>query len=259
MIASSRSNAMQRVRSFPNSSHSSARIANNAEQYCTASNPYDPQTSYELPGAVLPVLVIDAVDLFLHGFEQLAHVEPDLHVVGKFCYGADAVRHAIVLGPKVIVTSLRIKWSEADEPTPQAGIQTLQALAHKCPYIPALTLIGQDQSRWIPQIMRAGAKGIVYRDAPVEEILSAIRMLHMGCMAFKAEHMDSLNGSEELLTSREQEVLSLLAKGLTDALIAESLSIQVGTARKHVENIRKKLNASNRMEAVILAIRQGWL
>lgn len=259
MIASSRSDAMQRRRSLTNSSRPSARIAHNAEQYNTVSTPYSSQTSHTLPGAALPVFAIDAVDLFLHGFEQLAHVEPDLHVVGKFCSGSDAVHHAIGLCPKVIVMSLRIKWTCEDEPTPQAGIQTLQALAHKCPYIPVLTLIGHDQSRWIPQIMRAGAKGIVHRDAQVEEILSAIRMLHMGCMAFKAEHMDSLHGADDLLTSREQEVLSLLAKGLSNAVIAESLSIQVGTARKHVENIRKKLNASNRMEAVILALRQGWL
>jgi DNA-binding NarL/FixJ family response regulator len=105
--------------------------------------------------------------------------------------------------------------------------------------------------------MDAGACGFLPKEASVDELVAAIHTAARGGVVLTAEQLRWLREPLDPLTPREREVLALLAQGKSDGEIALALGVAVRTASKHVENIRQKVGASSRGEAVALALEKG--
>ena len=210
--------------------------------------------------SVIRVLAVDDSETFLRGVEGLLALEPDIELVGKAGNGSEALRQALSLRPDVILVDLRLCWDEQDEkPTQDDGLRAIQALARNCPQARIVVISSFWEQRWVVQAMDAGAHGYLAKETSAEQIVAAIRTVARGGVVLTAEQLAWLREPVEPLTPREREVLALLCEGYSDAEIGRRLGIASRTASKHVENIRDKLEASSRWEAVIEARRRGLI
>jgi DNA-binding NarL/FixJ family response regulator len=203
------------------------------------------------------VLIADDHPLFRKGLRTLLESEPGLEVIGEATTGEEAIAMAVTSSPDVILLDLKMP--------DKTGFEAARAISASSPHIHILvvTLFQDDES--IFAALRAGARGYVLKDTSEEEMLRAIRAVASGEAIFSpgvASRMIGFFASsrEELprdifsdLTSREREILELIARGTANTTIAESLSISLKTVRNHVSNIYSKLQVADRAQAVIRA------
>jgi len=211
------------------------------------------------------VLVVDDQALLRTAFSSLIDAEDDLEVVGEAADGRQAVELAADLGPDVVVMDVRMPVTD--------GIQaTRQILSERTEFVPrVLILTTFDLDEYVFEALRAGASGFVLKSRPLEELLAAIRTVAAGeallapsvtrrLIAHFAEAdrtpKKTPRGLAEL-TEREREVLSLVARGLSNAELAETLHVSLPTAKTHVSRILTKLGARDRTQLVVLAYESG--
>jgi DNA-binding NarL/FixJ family response regulator len=178
-------------------------------------------------------LLLDAID----GFETVA------------CVGTcdELMRAARELTPDVILLDI---GPEGDD-----CLATGQRLKLRHPDVAVLVFPASATDEHVERALALGASGIVLKDAPTPEVLDAIVTVAQGGIVVGRD-LAPPSGSS-LLSSREKEVVGLLAAGLSNRDISRSLFISVGTTKRHVENIAKKLGTSNRASAAAEAIRRG--
>jgi len=209
------------------------------------------------------ILVVEDSTTFVRGLEATLSVEGAFVVVGAAGNRAEAVALAEALRPDVALVDLRIR----PEPGSTAadfrhGLEATRALKAAVPGLWVLAMSFSRDPRWPVEAVRAGASGFVSKDAPPEDIVTALRTVARGGVVLTAEQLARVAataGPLPTLTPREREVLRLLAEGKSNQEIARELEIAVGTARRHVESIRGKLGATSRGQAVAEAWRRGWL
>src|SRR5262245_31619007 len=203
------------------------------------------------------VLIADDHPLFRKGLRTLLESEPGLEVIGEATTGKEAIAMAVTSSPDVILMDLKMP--------DKTGFEAARAISASSPnvHILVVTLFQDDES--IFAALRAGARGYVLKDTSEEEMLRAIRAVASGETIFSpgvARRMIGFFASsrKELpqdifsdLTSREREILELIARGMANAAIAESLFISLKTVRNHVSNIYSKLQVADRAQAVIRA------
>ena len=211
------------------------------------------------------VLVVDDQALLRTAFSSLIDAEDDLEVVGEAADGRQAVELAADLGPDVVVMDVRMPVTD--------GIQaTRQILSERTGFVPrVLILTTFDLDEYVFEALRAGASGIVLKSRPLEELLAAIRTVAAGEALLAPSVTRRLiahfteadrvpkktpRGLAEL-TEREREVLSLVARGLSNAELAETLHVSLPTAKTHVSRILTKLGARDRTQLVVLAYESG--
>ena len=208
----------------------------------------------------ISILAVDDSETFLHGIESLLALEPDLQLVGKARCGQEAVDKACALKPDMALADLRLCWrTRRERPNQEAGLRMIREIVNACPSVKVVVISSFSERRWVVQAVSAGAQVYLPKEASVETILSAIRRASQGGIVLTQEQLTWLRDPEENLTSREREVLVLLAEGKSDAQIALQLGIAMSTASKHVENIRDKMDVSSRGEAVAVARDKGLL
>ena len=206
----------------------------------------------------IKVLIIDDAKMFLYGIEALLRMEPDITILSTAETGAQAVRRAVDLRPDVVLVDLRIKWLENDpHPEITSGIRTIRELLQQIPDLAILVITSFAEKRWLVQAMDAGATGLLAKECEPYEIVIAIREVYRGRTVLTGEQLRWLREIQGLLTTREKEVLKLVIQGLDDQKIANSLRVKTSTVRKHVENLRTKLHARNRLEIVIYTMQKG--
>lgn len=205
------------------------------------------------------VLVVDDQTLFRSGLAQLLDRDPRLKVVGEAADGEEAVAMARELGPDVVLMDLKMPKLD--------GIEATRRLLQANPETKVLILSTFETDGYVLQAMRAGAQGYVLKDSQPEAIASSIlavvageRVLAgavaervVGMITGSATPKDFYNG----LSTREIEVLRLLAGGLANKQIAYQLGISDKTVRNHVSNIYEKLRIYDRAQAVLYAVRKG--
>jgi len=212
------------------------------------------------------VLVVDDQALVRAGFRVLVDSAPDLVVVGEAADGADAVVQAEAARPDVVLMDVRMPVMDGLEATRRI---TDGDGDHR-PRVLILTTFDLDE--YVYDALEAGASGFLLKDTPPEELLSAIRVI-AGGDALLAPSVTRRLISEfvgrdraapkpslsvlEVLTAREREVLALVARGLSNAELAEELCMSTATAKTHVSRVLMKLGARDRTQLVILAYETG--
>lgn len=204
------------------------------------------------------VMAVDDSEMFLRGLASILALEPELELVGTAREGEQAVRLVRLLAPDVVILDLRLTWNSDDErPSQTAGLNVLRQVAASLPDTAVIVMSSFSERRWVTQAMDAGASGFLPKEASVEELVAAVRTAARGGVVLTAEQLHWLRKPLDPLTPREREVLALLTQGKSDGEIALALGVAVRTASKHVENIRQKVGASSRGEAVALAREAG--
>ena len=222
--------------------------------------------------ASIRVLVVDDHDLFRRGLVEVLEEEPDIDVVGEARNGQEAVQRAGELTPDVVFMDLNLPG--------QSGIETTAYLNQQWPEMKVLVLTVSEQPADLFRALGVGALGYVLKTASPKEIVDALPQVHQGWVVISpamaprflsdldqpgargaVPHMPPVSeaGGETQLTFREQEVLQLVARGLSNMEIADSLSVSENTIKTHIKNILGKLHMKNRSAAVAYATRVGFL
>jgi DNA-binding NarL/FixJ family response regulator len=211
------------------------------------------------------VLVVDDQALLRTAFSSLIDAEDDLAVVGAAADGREAVQIAARLGPDVVVMDVRMPVMDGIE-------ATRQITAGQDAGVPrVLILTTFDLDEYVFEALRAGASGFALKSRPLEELLTAIRTVAAGeallapsvtrrliaHFAHRAPAPPKAAAGLAELTEREREVLALVARGLSNAELAETLRVSMPTAKTHVSRILTKLGARDRTQLVILAYQSG--
>jgi DNA-binding NarL/FixJ family response regulator len=211
------------------------------------------------------VLVVDDEALLRTAFSSLIDAEDDLDVAGEAADGRQAVELAASLVPDVVVMDVRMPAMDGIEATRQITA----GRAECAPRVLILTTFDLDE--YVFEALRAGASGFALKSRPLEELLSAIRTVAAGEALLAPSVTRRLiahftegdrtprkapRGLDEL-TEREREVLSLVARGLSNAELAETLHVSLPTAKTHVSRILTKLGARDRTQLVVLAYESG--
>jgi DNA-binding NarL/FixJ family response regulator len=196
------------------------------------------------------VLAVDDHPLLREGIATLVNSQADMTLVAHASTGKDAVqafrRHSLT-------TLMDLRLPD------MSGIDTIIAIRADFPDARVLVLTTFEGDVEIQRALEAGARGYLLKSMPPRELLDAIRQVHAGrkrippeVAAHIAEHL-----ADEALTAREIEVLRLVAEGNRNKDVAERLFISEETVKVHVKHVMDKLGASDRTQAVAIAIRRG--
>jgi DNA-binding NarL/FixJ family response regulator len=202
---------------------------------------------------VIGVLVVDDHPLFRGGVQSLLDSVPDMAVVATAADGESAVREATLARPDVVLMDLTMPG--------MGGLEATRRILRACPGSAVLVLSMLDDDESVLAAMRAGARGYVPKGAGQEELLAAIRAVATGGAVFGAgvagRMLASLDRSPTPafpgLTDRESEVLALMAEGMDNREIAARLQVSAKTVANHVSHVLTKLQARDRVEAVLRA------
>ncbi len=219
------------------------------------------------------VLIADDHELVRDGFKRMLSYERDFEVVGEASNGREAVELCRSLKPNLVLMDVRMPQMD--------GLEATEAIKAEQPEISVLVITTYENADYLLEALKAGAAGYVLKDAPNQQLVSAMRRALEGQSPVNQELATQLirrlaseapqpaeppptteRGAAppphlEELTPRELEVLGLVTQGKTNQEIAESLFISKATAKVHVQRIITKLGVSDRTQAVVRAFELG--
>jgi DNA-binding NarL/FixJ family response regulator len=212
---------------------------------------------------MIRVLIVDDQALVRAGFRALIDSADDLEVVGEAEDGERAISLAKDLGPDVILMDVRMPVLDGIEATRRIFSEGVEAKV--------IVLTTFDLDEYVHEALRAGAGGFLLKDTRPADLLEAIRIVHAGEALLdpaitrklieefvkRPAPSDVVPADLDVLTPREQEVLALVARGMSNAEIAEELVLSAATAKTHVSRIMMKLHARDRAQLVVLAYETG--
>jgi DNA-binding NarL/FixJ family response regulator len=217
------------------------------------------------------VLVCEDQALVRAGYTTIFSAQPDMEVVGEAADGRQAVEEALRLRPDVVVMDIRMPILD--------GIEATRRLAGPSVAEPVKVLVVTtfNVDEYVYEALKAGASGFLLKDAPPGELINGVRTVAageslvapavtrklIGHFAERLRPTDTTRPARDQvrdsLTRRELEVLEQIAAGLSNAEIAEKLSITVETVKTYVSRILTKLDLRDRVQAVVLAYRVGLI
>lgn len=200
--------------------------------------------------AKIRILLVDDHIVMRMGLATAAGGEPDMKVVAEAEDGLEAIQAYRTHRPDVVVLDLRMPKRN--------GIETIQLLRDEFGPVRILVFSNYAGGDEVFQAFKAGASGFVAKEMALERLLEAIRRVHAGEQYLPPEIAMRMNGRViSQLSSRELEVLALVAKGLSNKEVGAALSIVEGTIKVHLKNILAKLNVSDRTQAILVAVKRG--
>jgi DNA-binding NarL/FixJ family response regulator len=208
---------------------------------------------------VISIVLADDQALVRTGFRLILSSEPDLEVVGECHDGATAVELVTELQPDVVLMDIRMPELDGIAATRQiaaAGLKTR-----------VLMLTTFDLDEYVVDAFRAGASGFLLKTAPGDQLIAAVRTVHAGeALLAPASTRRLIEQSARVtpdspvldsLTARERDVLTLLARGLSNPEIAAELVVEPSTVKSHVASLLSKLGVRDRVQAVVFAYESG--
>ncbi|WML42925.1 response regulator transcription factor [Neobacillus sp. PS3-40] len=213
---------------------------------------------------MIKILLVDDHAVVRRGLTMLLNADPELRVVGEASEGNEGIQRALKLNPDVVVMDLSM-------PHGKDGLSATSELKKQMPGVNILILTMHDDEEYLFRAIQAGASGCILKSAPPDELISAIQSVAQGNAYLhpsatkrlmeeylgnvKQGNMDTFNP----LSDRENEVLTLIAKGFSNKDIAEQLVISVKTVETHKGNLAEKLQMKTRPELVEYAVKKGLL
>ena len=207
------------------------------------------------------VVICDDQAIVRDGLELLLKLEKDISIVGLAQDGLEAVELVEKIIPDLVLMDLKMPGMN--------GVEATRRIHAAHPEVKVLVLTTFDDDEWVFDAIRVGASGYLLKDTPREKVVEAVRGTYMGksfvdpSVAGKlldqiATQQDQPRTSlTDRLSEREIDVLRLLARGFSNADIADRLHLSDGTVRNHVSSILAKLEVPDRTQAAIIAIKHG--
>ena len=201
--------------------------------------------------AKIRVLSIDDHPLVREGLAALINSQADMCVVAQGSTGHEAIKLFGELQPDVALMDVRLP--------DMSGIDAMVTILSSSPRARVIMVTSSEGDVEIERALEGGAKGYILKSMPPREVLDAIRKVHSGNKAIPPEIAMQLANhmSDETLTTREIEVLQQVAEGNRNRDIADRLFISEGTVKVHLQHIMDKLGASDRTQAITIAVRRG--
>ena len=211
----------------------------------------------------IDIVIADDQAMVRKGFRMLLEDEPDMRVVGEAADGEQAVAAVRRFQPHIALMDIRMPAMD--------GLEATRQLVASTPSCRILVLTTFDLDEYVYEALRAGAAGFLLKEAPAEQLIEAIRVIASGdallspgvtrrvIEQFARMPSSSTEVPPEVasLTSRELEVLKLLARGLSNPEIAAELVVSDATAKTHVAHVLMKLGVRDRVQAVVFAYESG--
>lgn len=194
----------------------------------------------------ISVVIADNHALVLEGLRSLFAAESDIHVIATANDGErllDAVKR---FRPDVVITDLQMEYLD--------GLSCLVQIREICPPARVLILTAYTDGQTLQAVLRSGADGLLLKTDPPEQAAQAVRQVMAGQMVFPAIarrwlHQSTQQPATAVLSTRELDVLELVASGMTNAETAAQLNISINTVKFHLQNIYQQLHVTNRTEA----------
>ncbi len=210
---------------------------------------------------MIRVLLADDQALVRGGFRLILDAEPDIEVIAEAADGSQAIGKALESRPGVVLMDIRMPVLD--------GIQATRQLVPQLPATRVVMLTTFDLDDYVVDAFRAGASGFLLKTAPPAQLVAAVRTVHAGDallapvstrrlieqFAKPPSQAPALQG----LTAREHDVLRLLARGLTNAEIAQQFVVEPSTIKSHVASVLAKLGLRDRVQAVVFAYESGLI
>jgi len=210
---------------------------------------------------MIKVLIADDQEIVCQGLKKILQSDPEIEVIATANNGQQALDMIAAERPDLVLMDLQMPLMN--------GVQAIRRLRVSHPRLPVLVLTTYMDDKWLFDAIRSGASGYLMKDRPRQELIDAIKgtaagdayidpsvagkvLSSVASGSSKKEFDQSYNLSE-----REQEILTLLAEGLSNAEISQRLWLSEGTVRNYTSTLFAKLGVSDRTQAVILAMRQG--
>ncbi|MCR4393392.1 MAG: response regulator transcription factor [Dehalococcoidales bacterium] len=207
------------------------------------------------------VIIADNHPAFREGLCRLLSDEKEIEVVGQAGDGEEAVNLARELKPDVAIVDVAMPK--------MSGIEATKHIKESSPETAVLIVSAFNYQTYILASLRAGAAGYLTKDTPIRELITAVRLAHAGDGIIDRNAANNIirhlisdkNGKKGNLDlyPREIEVLKLTARGMRNKEIARELNISERTVQAHLSNIFSKLEVDSRTEAVLQALKEGWL
>jgi two-component system response regulator NreC len=210
----------------------------------------------------LRILLADDHIVMRTGLRALLERQPNLEVVGESENGRETVALAASLRPDVVVMDVGMPVLN--------GIEATQTIVTQCPAIAVVILSMHADESYVMRALKAGARGYLLKDSAAADLMGAIQAISQGKSFFSPKVSRILAedyvrilkqkgavDTYDLLTSREREILQLLAEGKTNKEVATALNISLYTVETHRSHILQKLNLHNSAELVLYAVRKG--
>ncbi len=208
--------------------------------------------------ASIRILIADDHAIVREGLRALIGGKPDMQVIGEAADGEQAVLQVRSLQPDIVLMDLIMPRKD--------GLRAIQEIRQENPQARILVLTSFGDEHQVLSAIKAGALGYLLKDSSPQELIEAIRCVHRGesslhpavarKLILSFGHQQSAALDVDALTERESEVLKLVAHGLSNAAIAQKLSVNEGTIRVYVTNILGKLHLQNRTQAALYALRE---
>jgi len=211
---------------------------------------------------MIRVIICDDQAIIRDGLEMLLKLEHDIEVLGQAQDGAEAIALVEKFQPDLVLMDLKMPGLN--------GIEATRQIRANYPQVKVLVLTTYDDDEWVFDAIRAGASGYLLKDTPREEVIKAVKGTALGKTfvdpSVAGKLLNQVAGKPatpsatlltDKLTERETDVLRLVARGFTNADIAERLHLSEGTVRNHVSAIFAKLEVSDRTQAAVIAIQHG--
>lgn len=212
--------------------------------------------------SAIRVLVVDDQALVRVGFRMILEAEPDLEVVGEAADGVEAVAGVHRERPDVVLMDVRMPNLD--------GIAATRRILEGSGSAKVLMLTTFDMDEYVYEAFRAGASGFLLKDVPPERLVAGIRAVASGEALLapsvtrrlietfvRRQPARAVPQAVEELTAREREVLELMARGLSNAEIAETFVLSETTVKTHVSRVLDKLELRDRVQAVVFAYEHG--